>query len=427
MTVERFGITAYGNGDVVHAPFVRAGKWVFGTGLRAVLPDGRPDPAVLRPDRPLGVAPQAEREAEAIFERMGRSLAEAGSALARVVRLDQYYPDARNVDPYHAARKRALAGQVAPSTSVIVEGLLNPGVAMDVQVLAPTLASGYAIEPLARDRLNVPGTSGYAPCIRAGDLVFVAGQLARDASGGIAPEAMVPPGQLWNGTRIKLETDYLVQKRLVPALSAADSSLELVLKAQVYLSHAADFPAFWQAWSRAFGGKVPPTTVVPVRHPAFGTSAATIEVNLIAAHAQARARIRDIECAVELPGRDMLPARSFDGILFVAGLMGIEDGGVCAAARGDDAAPYYRDGVHAQMTDILAKARTIFAAGGSDLSEVARALYFLPDLASFRSVHTAWDPALRDAGLPFTAVCTGSPPLAPGADLVVDLWGHVPG
>ncbi len=427
MPLERFGTTAFVPGEVVHVPFVRAGNWVLGTGLRAVLPDGRPDLDVLRKDRPLGVAPQAQREAEAIFARMDRSLQAAGSALSQVVRLDQYYPHAHNVDPYHVARKQALAGQVAPSTSVIVDALVNPGMSMDVQVLAPTLASGYAVEALGRDRLNVPSTSGYAPCVRAGDLVFVAGQLARDASGALAAEAMVPPGQLWNGTRIKLETDYLVQQRLVPALAAAGSALDLVLKAQVYLSHAEDFPAFWQAWSRAFDGRIPPTTVVPVRHPAFGTSAATIEVNVVAAHAQAKGRIRDIECEVELPGPGMFPARSFDGLLFVAGLMGIEDGGACAAARTDPAAPYYRDAVHAQMTDVIAKARTIFAAAGSDLTQVARLIYFLPDLAAFRSAHLAWDPALRGAGLPFTAIGTAAPALAPDAGLVVDLWGHVPG
>lgn len=145
----------------------------------------------------------------------------------------------------------------------------------------------------------------------------------------------------------------------------------------------------------------------------------------IAAHADARARIRDIECPVELPGNDMLPARSFDGILFVAGLMGIDGGGLCPAAATASDAPYYHDSVHAQMTDILVKARTIFAAAGSDLTQVTRVLYFLPDLAAFRSVHTAWDPALRAEGLPFTAVSTGADPLAPGAALVVDLWGHV--
>src|SRR4051812_9653296 len=119
MAIERFGSRAYGSGDVIHTPFVRAGKWVFGTGLRATLANGVMDPDVLREGRPLGAPPKAQREATAIFAGIADNLRAAGSSMAHVARLDQYYPDARFVDPYHVARKKALAGQVAPSTSVI--------------------------------------------------------------------------------------------------------------------------------------------------------------------------------------------------------------------------------------------------------------------------------------------------------------------
>jgi enamine deaminase RidA (YjgF/YER057c/UK114 family) len=424
MTFERYGARSYGNGDIIHVPFVRAGNWVFGTGLRAVQRNGLSDPAVLRADRPLGTAPQAQREAQAIFDTMRRHLEEAGSGMDRVARLDQYYPDSRYVDPYHVARKQALAGQVAPSTSVVIDRLLNLDTSMDVQVMAATVDSGYSAEKAGTQKLNVPQTSGYAPCLRVGDMIFVAGQLARDGTGNIAPEAQVPDGQMWNGTRIKLETDYLVQKRLVPALEAAGSRLDLVLKAQVYLSHGEDLPAFWQSWSRAFNGRVPPTTVVPVRHPAFGTRDATIEVNLVAAHESAAGRVRDIDCDVSLIAPDMLPARVFDGVLFVAGLMGIEDGGLCAGARIEPSAPFYDDPVHAQMADILQKAATIFAAAGTDLSRVTRALHFHADLAEFRRGYLAWDPALRRAGLPFTAIQVGAPIFLPGAAVMLDLWGY---
>jgi enamine deaminase RidA (YjgF/YER057c/UK114 family) len=426
MTFERYGARRYGNGDIVHVPFVRAGNWVFGTGLRAVLPNGLADPAVMRADRPLGLAPQAQREAEAIFGAMRQGLEQAGSAMDRVARLDQYYPDSRFVDPYHVARKQALAGQVAPSTSVVIDRLLNVDASMDVQVMAATASSGYTPRKAGMQQLNVPQTSGYAPCLRVGDMVFVAGQLARDSTGNIAPEAMVPAGQLWNGTRIKLETDYLVQKRLVPALEAAGSRLDLVLKAQVYLSHGEDLPAFWQSWSRAFGGRVPPTTVVPVRHPAFGTRDATIEVNLVAAHADGAQRVRDIDCDVSLIAADMVPARLFDGILFVAGLMGIEDGGLCGGARVEPSAPFYDDPVHAQMHDILQKAATIFAAAGTDLSRVTRALHFHADLGEFRRGYMAWDGDLRRAGLPFSALQIAQPLFLPGAAVILDLWGYAP-
>jgi enamine deaminase RidA (YjgF/YER057c/UK114 family) len=425
MAVEKFGTRRYAGG-VVHAPFVRAGKWVFGTGLRATLADGSTDGEILRPGRPLGLAPQPQREAAAIFAGMAHHLHVASSSLSRIARLDQYYPDPRSVDPYHAARKNVLAGQVSPSTSVIVNRLLNLDTSMDLQVIAATQASGYSVQQAPPGGLNVPATSGYTPHVRVGNLVFVAGQLARNGTGQLAAEAQVPDGQQWNGTRIQLETEYLVQHRLVPALSHAGSRLGLVLKAQVYLSHPEDLPVFWASWCKAFAERVPPTTVVPVRHPAFGTRAATIEVNLVAAHESAADQVRDIDCDVELIGGDMLPARAFDGLLFVAGLMGIEDGGVCAAALPDPAVPFYQDSAGAQMEDILCKAEKIFAAAGSDLSQVMRALHFHTDLRDFRACWQAWNPALRAEGLPFSAVEVAQDMFAPGARVILDLWGHVP-
>ena len=323
--------------------FVRAGNWVFGTGLRG------------------GAAP-------ALFERMEEQLRAAGSSMSRVARLDQYYPDVRCVAPYHAARKRAFeAGRIPPSTSVIVGRLQNADAQVDVQVIAATSASGYVPEPV-HTRLNRPEASGYTPCLRVGDMIFVAGQLARDAAGKLAVQ----------GTR--QETDYLVRERLIPALEAAESAPDLVLKAQVYLTQPKDLPAFWQCWTQAFGERVPPTTVVPVRHPAFLSSDASIEVNLIAAHGSARARVRDIEGDVE--------ARVFDGLLFVAGLQG---------------------------ADILDQAKRIFVAAGTDLSNVVRALYFHSNIGE-----------LRDPGFAFTGVEVAPELFVTGARVIVDLWGYTP-
>lgn len=424
MAMTRYAAHAYGAG-VVHTPYVRAGRWVFGTGLRATRPDGLLDPEVGRPGRPLGAPPQAQREASAIFRGMEAQLRAAGSGLSKVARLDQYYPSPACVDPYHEVRKTALAGQVAPSTSVIVSRLLNLDASMDVQVVAATLDSGYECLPAGMDRLNVPQTSGYAPCLRVGDMIYIAGQLARDDSGNIAASAMLPAGQQWNGTRIKRETEYLIGERLVPALTAAGSHMGLVLKAQVYLSHAEDLAAFWQSWSRAFGGRVPPTTVVPVRHPAFGSRDATIEINLVAAHESAAARVRDVECDVALIANDMIAARIFDEVLFVAGLMAVENGGLSGTATVPADAPFFHDSAHAQMMDILDKATRIFAAAGSSLDQVVRALHFHADLAQFRSGFMAWNEDLRRLGIPFSAIEVGANLFVPGASLVLDLWGHV--
>ena len=316
--------------------FVRAGNWVFGTGLRGA----------------------ASLE---LFRRMEAGLKAAGSSMSRVARVDQYYPDLSCVAPYQAARKKAFERrQVAPSTSVLVSKLRDPASQVDVQVMAATSDSGY-VPTEVQTGLNRPDSSGYAPCLRVGDLIFVAGQLARDASGQLAAHG------------VRAETEYLVQHRLLPALQAAQSALDLVLKAQVYVSQPADIPAFWEVWKTAFGERLPPTTVVPVRHPAFLTSAATVEVNVIAAHNSARSRVRDIPCEVE--------ARILDALLFVGALSG---------------------------SGALAQAAEIFSAAGTDLTHVVRGLFF-----------HAKGAAPADPGFPYSA-------LEVQAGSTLDLWGYVP-
>jgi len=425
MAIERFGVIEYGSG-VAHAPIVKAGPWIFATGMRATNAEGVIDPRVLGGGRPLNPPPKPEREARFIFQRLADQLGAAGSSLQRVVRLDQYYPNWTAVDPYHVARKEALGKIVAPSTSVLVPRLLNLNADMDIQVIATALDSGIEAEPVLPSGVQAPKESGYAPCLRVGDLIFVAGQLARDETGEIAPEAMVPPAQLWKGTRIKLETAYLVQERLLPALKAAESDLDLILKAQVYLSHPEDFPAFWQVWSAAFKGRVPPTTVVPVVHPGFGTRAATLEINVVAAHEGARNRIRDVDCEVELIGPGMIPARTLSGLLFVAGLLPIDANGLVASARVEQSAPFFQNSVRAQMRDVLEKARRIFAAAGADLQNVVRALHFHADLGTFKDAYPEWEPIIGEKGVPFSAVEVNPNLFVPGVGIILDLWGYAP-
>ena len=79
------------------------------------------------------------------------------------------------------------------------------------------------------------------------------------------------------------------------------------------------------------------------------------------------------------------------------------------------------------MADILGKAKIIFAAAGTDLSQVVRALHFHADLGGFRSAYAAWAREIGGGGLPFSAIAVSPDLFVPGASLIVDLWGHVPG
>lgn len=410
----------------MHTPVVRAGSWIFATGLRATNSIGKMDDDVLQVRKPYLSPGKSYREAEFIFQELFRQLKEAGGDIRQIARLDQYYPTAHAVDPYHSVRRGTLDGSIAPSTSVIVRRLLNLDATMDIQVIAPSIDSGYVIQQF-KSTDNIPQTSGYAPCVRVGDLIFLAGQLARDSSGTMATEAMTPTTHMWNGTRVQLETNYLIEKCISPILRTAGSRLDLILKAQVYLTSGEDFSAFWYTWSNAFkGNRVPPTTVIPLPHPAFGLKDATVEINIVAAHESSEKKISDIDCDVALIAPEMIPARRFGEILFVAGLFPIGSKGLISAYDKFMSTPFYIDDSEHQMAHILETASTIFEAAGSNLSNVVRAIHFHRDLNDFKSAYRKWSTYIGDHGLPFTAIEVGAIPFLPNARLLLDLWGYIP-
>ena len=67
----------------------------------------------------------------------------------------------------------------------------------------------------------------------------------------IDPEARRAHG-LWKGTPIKLETDFIIRRKLKPTLEAVGAGLDTVVKAQVYLRDQEDIPGFREVWAKHF-------------------------------------------------------------------------------------------------------------------------------------------------------------------------------
>ena len=60
-------------------------------------------------------------------------------------------------------------------------------------------------------------------------------------------------GAQWGGQPIKLETEFIITKRMAASLALAGAKLEDVVHAQVYLTDREDYSAFNEAWTRHFG------------------------------------------------------------------------------------------------------------------------------------------------------------------------------
>jgi enamine deaminase RidA (YjgF/YER057c/UK114 family) len=376
----------------------------------------------------LSGEPQWTAQFRSLWGRAQEVLRAGGSDLSHIVRADQFFTDWRAVPFFHETRRHACGKHIPPSTSVLEAGLLLPRAAVSMNLVA-VAQDGPAITPIFPEGLDVPATSSFVPVVKTGGFVFVAGLMAawkEGDLGGIAPEAKVPEGHLWKGNRIQLETEYLIRRKLQVALEGAGSSLERVLKAEVFLSDLADVPAFNQVWARTFGGKVPATTITTTTQPGFAIADARIEINLIAAADELQAE------RIEVPGAapsvcDGYPIAIRAGdLLFFSGMVAADADGLAQAARVDPCAPYFGSSIDGQMDYLLSIADAACRKAGTRLENVLRIQQAHTTLDDFYPACRQWQKRLPGVPLPISAIQVPGELLVPGCTVQLDLVVYAP-
>ncbi len=415
-----------GQGGIRYAPGVKAGRWIFATGHKGNADfAGGMSTDVMREALPAWDSSKHRRESDQIFANLGRVLKAGGSRFGNIVRVDQYYTDYRAVPPYHGARRAALGEHIPPSTSILMPRLLLAGQDIEMQMIA--VEDGVRVQHIRPKAHAIHASSGYSLALTAGDFVFVAGRLA-DAlvlTDGLAPEVRLPAGHLWKGVPVKLETEYTIKQKLEPALLAAGSSLADIVKCQVYLRDLADFAPFNEVWRELFPKNPPATSVVPMATPGLAIAEGRVEINAIALRSGGKTRAQAIEAKVMPAWSGYSQAVRAGDLLFISGLLAIDENGLIAAARVDPAQPLFGSSVQAQMDYMLANAQKLCAAAGTSLANVVRIQQFHTNLKDFYPAYQVWEQHLPGQHLPYSAVEVPFLPV-PGCTVQLDLWVYVP-
>jgi enamine deaminase RidA (YjgF/YER057c/UK114 family) len=416
-----------GSTDLHYAQGVRAGQWLFFTGHTASdFARGIAAEVAGKPGLPLGGAPRYRREGDYIFSRFKQLIAAEGGDLRHVVRVDQYYPTHLAVNPYQRARKAILGDYVPPSTSVLMDELAVLGANMDVSLLAVLPGEGREPHPARADNVPVPQHSGFIPSLVCGDYVFVAGQMPNnEAMTGLAPAAYRAPNAIWNGTDIRLQTEFLITSRLKPALEAGGSSLENAVKAQVYLTNIQDLPEFLDVWNSHFGEKNPcALTVVATKGLALLES--IIEINIFGVRGDGKIKKQVIEHPASQHMRLGAAAVRAGDLLCLSTLFAADENGALPASSASAGLRYFGAPAQQQMRAILDTAADICGKAGTSLENVMRAQHFVSDLNLLGPALRVWQQRLGDAPIPFGAVRPPAPFPIPGCDIILDAWIYAP-
>jgi enamine deaminase RidA (YjgF/YER057c/UK114 family) len=420
-----------GPGKVKFAQGMKAGRWVFATGLLAQDFVNGIAPDVLAERMPHAGAPKREKEAARLFQNLDAVLRAGGTERGNLVRTDQYYTTVRAVPSYQSVRREFLRGRIPPSTSIAQQRFLLPGADMNVQAVAVVPEKGFEVAHLKHDDLKGRPTSGYSPALTVGDFIFVPGITSMAVGdeprrNAVAAAALIEQGMQWGGEPIKLETEFIITKRIAPSLALAGARLDDVVHAQVYLTRREDYSAFNEVWSRHFAAAPPTLSIVPCIEHGLAPYDGGIEINVLAAKPGSAASKRAIDAGVATAFRGQPQAVKAGDLLFISGLMAIDRDGLVPSAAVDPRQPYFGSSPQAQAEAIIASIAKLCEAAGTSLANVVRVLHFHTDIAEFYPVYQVWERCLGGRPLPFSAIEVPGPLPVPGASVMIEAWAYAP-
>lgn len=205
-------------------------------------------------------------QARQVFENMKAVLERAGATMDDVVMITSFFADIGNLSGIHQVRREFFREPFPASTGVEVRRLPFEGILLEVDAIA--VRSGLRKEAVD------PGwawddTFAFSQGIRAGNYLFVSGQVAVDPTGNV-----VDKGDMAVQTRQVFEN-------LQTVLGAAGASLDDVVKLHSYLPNVSLYGAGHEVRARYLTKEYPASRGVGVKALAF--PGLLLEVDVIAA------------------------------------------------------------------------------------------------------------------------------------------------
>jgi len=398
-----------------YTPAARAGDLVFAAGHLAsdfkqgVAPEARLDPAF-----PF-YGSAIKKQTRYVLENLARTFEAARTSLSHVVKAQVFLTDLAHFNGFDEVW-REFFPTPPPRTTIGTSGLLVPGCLVEVDLTATMpRAAGRVVSSSGPRPL-----ASYSEAVVVGDLVFAAGQLASDFKTGVPREARVDPAFPFYGSDIKRQTRFILEN-LARTFEAAGTSLDRVVKAQVFHTDLNNFFAFDEVWREFFPTPSPRTTI--------GTTGllvrdTLVEIDLIAALPSARVQAISVS-DIPRPLAHYTPATRVGDLVFAAGQIASDyKTGVPREARVDPAFPYYGSDIQHQTRYVLENLAKTFKAAGTSLDQVVKAQVFHMDLANFAGFDEAWREFFPTPP-PRTSVGTTGL-LVPGTLVEIDLIAATP-
>jgi reactive intermediate/imine deaminase len=316
-----------------------------------------------------------------ILKNMAQTFKAAGTSLDNVIKAQVFLMDLNDFNGFDEVWKQHF--KVAPPrTTIGTTGLLVKDTLVEIDLIASVKGAGTVVTSSAPKPL-----ANYSEAMKVGDLVFIAGQLASDFKNGVPASARKGENFPFYGSDIQMQTEFILEN-IKKTFEAAGSSLDHVVKAQVFMTNLDDFAGFDQVWKRYF--KVPPprTTVGTTGLLVMDT---LVEIDLIGYVPHAGLKHEVVTSSGPKPLANYSEAFTVGNFVFAAGQIASDyKTGVPAEARKHPNFPFYGSDIKLQTRYILNNLKKTFEAAGSSLDNVVKAQVFMTDLMNFAGFDEVW-------------------------------------
>jgi enamine deaminase RidA (YjgF/YER057c/UK114 family) len=342
-----------------------------------------------------------ERQTVYILENLKKTFEAAGSSLDHVVKAQVFLTDLDNFHGFDSVWKRYFKVP-PPRTTIGCTGLLVADTLVEIDLIAYVPRQGLRHEVISSSAPRP--LANYSEAVVIGDLVFAAGQLASDFKTGVPPEARKRDGFPFYGSDIELQTAYILDN-LLKTFAAAGSSLDHVIKAQVFLTDLDDFNGFDSVWKRYF--KVPPPRTT-IGCTGLLVKDTLVEIDVIGYVPSNNVKREVVKSEAPRPLAHYSEAFTLGSHVFAAGQIASDyRTGVPPEARKKDGFPFYGSDIELQTAYVLDNLKKTFEAAGSSLDQVVKAQVFLTDLRNFHGFDTVWKRYFKQPPPRSTIGCTG--------------------
>lgn len=241
---------------------VRAGNFVFCSAFPAS--DFKNGLAVGKPPGFPNYGSNAEMQAEYIFSRLNRVLAQVGTSLEQAIESQLYEPDLLNFHDVDGIWVKYMK-LPPPRSSMGVKSLILPGAlcAANLTILIPDndhkreeSHKGLRWHPVKVRKVN------FSPTMKAGDWRFIAGQVS---SPDMKSAVRVPPGMINHLSDIEEQIRFTMEI-LTEQLEANETDWDHCHHVRLYLTEPKrDYRAFARVWKEYFPdlSKAPALAFVP--------------------------------------------------------------------------------------------------------------------------------------------------------------------